>query len=73
MSDVAWWEDRPGAPSLVPQAPQLQNYGISLPVLVCVKLRSIHTAVLNPRVVGVLKKDKFFSEKTGWEKTHIFL
>jgi len=57
VSDVAGGQDRPGAPGLVPQAPQLQYYGVPLSILIGVELGPVHTAVLNPCVVCVLKKD----------------
>ncbi len=60
MGDVAGGEDRPGAPGLVPQAPGLQKYGVPPPVLVGVELGPVHTAVLHPRVVRVLKKEFTF-------------
>jgi hypothetical protein len=56
VSDVARRQNRPGAPGLVPEAPYLQGYGIPLPILVCVKLGPVHTAIFNPSVVCVLKK-----------------
>jgi hypothetical protein len=57
VGDVAGGKDSPGAPGLVPQAPRLENYGVPLPVPVRVELGPVHTAVLHPRVVRVLKKD----------------
>ncbi len=56
VSDVAGGQNRPGAPGLIPEAPQLQNYGVPLPILIGVELGPVHTAVLNPCVVCVLKK-----------------
>jgi hypothetical protein len=55
VGDDTGWEDSPGAPGLVPQAPGLQGSGVAPPVLVSVKLRPIHACVHNSSVVRLLK------------------